>query len=213
VQVGHNSLAEARNLAAHAQAIGADAISAIPPTYFTIDSLGTLIDCLVEIASAAPQLPFYYYHIPQITGVNFDMVEFLRHGAERIPSLAGIKYAAFKIFELQACLEFQNGRFDIPFGCDEMLFSGLGAGAVGAVGSTFNFAAPLYHRIITAFREGNVDEARAYQSLAVNMIRLCYRYRGMSAIKAIMKLIGLDCGPNRLPHVTLKPDELEALRK
>src|SRR4051812_41480967 len=75
VQVGHNSLAEARGLAAHAQRIGATAISATPPTYFRPDTLSVLVDCLAEITAGAPDLPFYYYHIPSKTGVTFDMVE------------------------------------------------------------------------------------------------------------------------------------------
>ncbi|QLQ04776.1 MAG: dihydrodipicolinate synthase family protein [Anaerolineae bacterium] len=62
-----------------------------------------LVDCMAEIASAAPDLPFYYYHIPGLTGVNLDMVEFLRQGA-RIPTLAGIKYCSPTLYELQACV-------------------------------------------------------------------------------------------------------------
>ena len=97
VQVGHNSLKDACDLASHAANIRANAISAVPPTYFKPDSLDTLITCMAEIAAAAPELPFYYYHIPQITGVDFDMVEFLQKGAERIPNLQGIKYSKFTI--------------------------------------------------------------------------------------------------------------------
>lgn len=213
IQVGHNSLAEARKLAEHAQKIGADAISAVPPSYFKINSLNTLVSCLTEITSAAPDLPFYYYHIPYVTGVNFDMVEFLHKGAEHIPKLVGIKFSNFTVFEFQACLEYQDGRFDILFGSDEMLTSGLAGGAQGAVGSTFNFAAPLYNKIINAFQQADMAEARRLQALSVKMVRVLYRYRGQSAFKGIMKLIGVDCGPNRLPHVTLNSDELTALKK
>ena len=64
VQVGHSSVVESRQLAAHAQQIGADAISAVAPYYFKPDSVGVLVDCLAEIAGGAPDLPFYYYHVP-----------------------------------------------------------------------------------------------------------------------------------------------------
>lgn len=213
VQVGHNSLAEARALASHAQTIGADAISAMPPSYFKLRSLETLIDCLSKIASAAANLPFFYYHIPSVTGLDFDMVEFLRRGRKRLPNLAGIKYSDTTIDEYQACLRFANQQFSVLFGCDEMLLSALCIGASGAVGSTYNFAGPLYQRVIKACKRGKLAEAQKCQALVVDMIRILYRYRGQSAFKAAMKLIGLDCGPSRLPLETLKPEELRAMEE
>lgn len=213
VQVGHNSLAEAGKLAEHAQKIEADAIAAAPPNYFDIKSEELLLECLVKISSAAPDLPLFYYHVPQISGVNLDMVELLRKAAYFIPDLAGIIYSGLWVHEFQACLEFQGGRFTILFGRDEMLLSGLSAGARAIVGSTLNFAAPLYNRLISAFRAGDLDEARRCQSLAIAMVRLLNRYRGQPAVKGVMKLIGLDCGPDRLPLETLNPKELDSLKR
>ena len=143
VQVAHNSLAEARQLAAHAQQIGADVVSATAPSYFKADSVEVLADCVIQIASAAPELPFYYYHIPALTGVALDMVDFLPVAAERTPNLVGMKYTAPTAHEFQACLELSGGRFDMLWGCDEMLLSALAIGARGAIGSTYNIAAPL----------------------------------------------------------------------
>jgi len=212
VQVGHSSLREARTLAAHAQAIGADAVSAVAPYYFKPDSVRTLIDCMAEITSAAPQLPFYYYHIPALSGVGVDVLEFLREGGRRLPTLVGVKYTAPTVFEFQACVEFDVGRFDVLFGCDEMLLAALAVGARGAVGTTYNLAPALYGKIIDRFEAGDLAEARRCQALAVEMVRIMVRYRGQPAFKAAMKLFGLDCGPNRLPLRSLQPDEWEKLR-
>jgi len=210
VHVGHTSLAEARRMAAHAQQIGAAAVSAVAPYYFRPSSVENLVDCLAEITAAAPELPFYYYHIPSLTGVRLDVLELLRRAAERLPTLAGIKYTDATVNEYQTLLEFQEGRFDVLFGRDEMLLSGLAAGAGGAIGSTYNFAAPLYTRLIRAFRQGNLEEARQCQARSVAMIRVLLRYGALPAFKTAMRLIGLDCGPPRLPNVALTPDE-EAL--
>jgi N-acetylneuraminate lyase len=175
-----------------------------------------LLNCLAEIAAGAPQLPFYYYHIPRLTGVEIDVVRLLQSGREAIPSLNGLKYSTFTIFELQACAEVEQGRFNILFGSDEMLLSGLAGGAQGAVGSTYNFAAPLYNRIIDAFQRGAIVEAQRLQGLSVRMLRVLNRYgmpnNNLSAIKAVMGLIGLDCGPLRLPLVNLSAEHVEALR-
>ena len=140
-----------RLLAAHAQSIGADAISATPPSYFKPPTLAALIDCMAEIAAAAPELPFYYYHIPGMTGVTPNIAAFVRDGQARIPSLVGVKFSHTAVFDMQAALAVEGGRYNLLFGSDEMLLSGLAGGADGAVGSTYNFAAPLYNRIIAAF--------------------------------------------------------------
>jgi N-acetylneuraminate lyase len=212
VQVGHSSMFEARQLAAHAQEIGANATSAVAPYYFKPNSVGSLVDCLAEIAGGAPKLPFYYYHIPALSGVDVDAVELLRKVPAKIPNFAGIKYTAPTTDEFQTLLEMQDDHYCILFGRDEMLLSGLAVGAQGAVGSTYNFAAPLYNRVIAAYKRGDVEEARRWQSRAVAMVRILLRYRGHAGLKATMSLLGLDCGPNRLPVVTLKPEEVEKMR-
>ena len=81
VHVAHNSLAESRQLAAHAEQIGAHAIASIGPTFFRPNSVEQLVDFCEPVAVAASSLPFYYYHMPAMTGVNLPMIDFLRHGA------------------------------------------------------------------------------------------------------------------------------------
>ncbi|NCF64556.1 MAG: N-acetylneuraminate lyase [Chloroflexi bacterium] len=214
VQVGHNSITEAQTLAAHAQKAGADAISAVPPSYFKPSSLGNLVDILSDIMSGAPELPFYYYHIPRLTAVDLDAVKFLEVSAERLPNLVGIKYSTFTVFELQACLAVENGHYNILFGSDEMLLSGLVTGAHGAVGSTYNFAAPLYNRIIAAFERADIAEARRCQALSVEMTRRMFQHGvGNAPLKYAMKHIGFDCGPVRRPLVALTEEEESGLRQ
>ncbi|MCB0044744.1 MAG: dihydrodipicolinate synthase family protein [Caldilineaceae bacterium] len=212
VQVGHNSLEEARNLAAHAEEVGADAISATPPTYFKPSSLDNLIDCLAYITTGAPELPFYYYHIPIMTGVPVVISDFLRSAAPRLPSLAGVKFSHTAVFDLQASIAVDDGRFNLLFGSDEMLLGGLAAGAHGAVGSTYNFSAPLFTRIEDAFAAGDLSAAQALQGRAVEMIATIVRHGGNPALKAVMSLVGQDCGASRLPQITLPQQKIDALR-
>lgn len=212
IQVGHNSLAEARQLAAYAQEIGADAISASPPSYFRPATLDLLLRSLAEITAGAPDLPFFYYHIPRVTGVEFSMLELLQYGESMLPTLAGIKYSVPTVYELQACVELYGDRFTMLFGSDEMLLSGLVGGAHGAVGSTYNFAAPLYNNVIAAFKAGDIEAAQRYQALSSLMVLPINNHGGQSALKPMMKLIGQDCGPNRLPLATLGDEKIAALR-
>lgn len=213
VQVGCNSLPDAAELAAHARKAGASAISATPPSYFKPNSVSTLATCMGLIAAAAPDLPFYYYHIPTMTGVAVDMPEFLRHAATVIPTLAGIKFTSFAIHEFQACVDLDGGKFDCLYGHDEMLLESMSIGARGAVGSTYTFAAPLYRRIIAAFDKGDLKEARRLQGLSVAFIRIVVKFRGLAGIKAAMKICGFDCGPVRLPLQTLSDAEMQAMEQ
>lgn len=213
IQVGGESLVQARQLAAHAQQIGASAISAVSPVYFKPDSVNTLVDSMAEIAAGAPALPFYYYHIPAATGLPENMLEFLRLGGERIPTLRGIKFTSPNVHEFQACLEFADRRYEFLWGLDENLLSGLAAGAKAAVGSTYNFCAPVYQRIRAAFASGDLDEARRQQSRSQLLVRTFVPYGHRAAQKAIMALIDQHCGPTRLPVVPLGDTESAALRK
>jgi N-acetylneuraminate lyase len=213
IQVGHSGVVEASQLAAHAQEIGATAISAFSPNYFKPNSVEVLVRCLSQIASGAPKLPFYYYHIPELAGVNLDMIDLLKQAPAKIPTFAGIKYTAPTVDQLQGLIGVEGGRYDILFGRDEMMLSGLAAGARGEVGSTYNFAAPLYSRVIAAFQRGDCCEAQRCQGLAATMIRVILRYRGHAGLKATMSLLGLDCGPSRLPNVSLEPQEIKNMQR
>lgn len=213
VHVGHPSIAEARKLAAHAQKIGADAISSVSAFYFKPESAEVMADCMAEIASAAPELPFYYYHIPAITGVAVNVLDFLRVGEQKIPTLAGIKYTASTLHEYQACLNYKNGKFDILFGYDELLLPALSVGARGAIGSTYTFAAPIYQKIVEQFRKGKITEAQRLQFSAIKMIQCLGKYSPIPTQKAIMKLMGIDLGPNRLPLYTLNEAQLSDLKE
>ncbi|EMI18889.1 N-acetylneuraminate lyase [Rhodopirellula maiorica SM1] len=212
VQVGHNSVREARMLAEHAAEIGAAAISATCPSYFPVRDAKTLAECMTEIAGGAPQLPFYYYHIPVLTGSAVDVAEFMKYGGDQISNLAGLKYTDSKLFEFQHCLEMESGRFDVVWGCDEMLLGALATGARAAIGSTYNIAAPLYRRLIDAFETGNLVEARRFQSQSIQMIRTLNHFPFHAAMKAVLTMRGLHVGGCRLPQARLDSNAMEKLK-
>jgi N-acetylneuraminate lyase len=212
VHVGSNCLADARTLAAQAQQLRADAIAALSPSYFKPKSLDALVACCADIAGAAPSTPFYFYDIPALTGVQFPMPEFLNVAADRIPTLAGIKFTNPDLMAFQNCLHTQGGRFDIPWGVDEYLLAALAVGAVGGVGSSYNFAAPIYNRIIAAVERGDLAAARADQYRSVRLIELLASFGYMAAAKTVMGLLGVEVGPARLPHMNLSAEQQAQLR-
>lgn len=213
VHVGHSSISDAKKLAAHASANGADAISAVAAFYFKPVSVTNLAHCMAEIAGAAENIPFYYYHIPHLTGVGMDMIEFLKIAEPLIPNLAGIKYTATTIQEYQSCLNYANGKFDILYGLDELLLPALSVGAKAAIGSTYTFAAPVYLKTIELFNAGNLKAARDNHNFMVDMVRVLVKYPPIPAQKAIMKMLGWDFGPSRLPLTTLTEETYAAFKR
>lgn len=212
VHVGHLSLGEAGAFARHAQEAGADAIATIAPSFFKPAAAAELVAWCAKVAAAAPKLPFYYYHMPAMTGVAIPAADFLQSVNGQIPTLAGVKFTHENLMDFGRSAEVGSGRYEMLFGRDEILLSGLALGAKGAVGSTYNFAAPLYHRIIDAFNRGDLASARRDQSRAMDFIDVLSRHGGLSAGKSVMKFIGVDCGPVRLPLRAVSDAEERSLR-
>lgn len=212
VHVGSNCLADARALAARAAGLGVRAIAALAPAYFKPRSLDTLLACCAEIAGAAPATPFYFYDIPALTGVAFPMPDFLEQAARRIPNLAGLKFTNPDLMAYLQCLRADGGRWDVPWGIDEWLLGALATGARAAVGSSYNFAAPLYHQLIAAFQRGDLEAAREAQHRSTRLIALLARHGYLGAAKATMTLLGVDVGPARLPNTTPTPEQVATLR-
>jgi N-acetylneuraminate lyase len=213
VHVGHLSLGEAQGFAQHAQAAGADAIATIAPSFFKPASAAELVAWCAQVAAAAPKLPFYYYHMPAMTGVTISAAEFLQSVNGQIPNLAGVKFTHENLMDFSRSSDMEAGKYELLFGRDEILLSGLALGARGAVGSTYNFAAPLYLRIIDAFSRGDIAAARRDQSRAMDFIEVLNRHGGLGAGKSAMKLIGVDCGPVRLPLRPATAREEQSLRE
>lgn len=210
--VGSNSQPDSVELASQAARAGVQGIAAMAPSFFkpTIDQL---VEFCLPIAKAAHEIPFYYYHIPQMTGVEVHVAEFLHVASERISNLAGVKYSGSDLMDIQQCLQLKDGQFDVLFGQDENLLAGLALGCRGAIGSTYNYAPGIYHRVIEAFEAGDLEAARREQAASVRLVGLLKRFGVLAAGKEIMRTIGIDCGAVRPPLRPLGPQDSRSLRE
>lgn len=210
--LGGTCLTDCKELALHAREIGLDAVSFTSPFYFKPANVEMLAKCCDEVASAVPDMPFYYYHIPVLTGVGFPMYDLLKAVDGKIPNFAGVKYTHEDFMDFLSCIKFQNGKYDMLWGRDENMLPALSVGAKASVGSTFNYAAPLYYNLIDAFNTGDLAKAQLLQQQSIDMIRLLGKYGGIATGKAYMKLIGLDCGGFRLPVKNMNETEFEQFK-
>lgn len=209
VHVGSCCVRESRRLAEHAQKIGAWGIGAMAPPFPKINRIEELVKYVEEIACGAPQLPFYYYHIPAFNGAFLPMVKFLEAVDGRVPNFAGIKYTFESLYEYNQCRLYKNGKFDMLHGQDETILSSLVmGGAQGGIGGTTNYNGKELTGIIQAWKDGDLALAQERQNFSQEVINVICHYRGnIVAGKRIMKLIGLDLGKNRTPFQNMTDDE------
>ncbi len=212
-QAAHRNLPDAQALVRSARDSGADAISAMAPNFFKPADAGSLCDWFVEITKPDPELPFYFYDIPSMTGVMVETDVFLDIAKERLPGFVGVKFTNQDYDLLQRCMVNTSVKADMLFGTDERLIEGLGFSCVGAVGSTYNFASPLYLRIINAFNRGDMESAKEDQARSLQMIKRMYQSGFAAACKAAMGFAGVDCGPVRPPIDRISAENLVSLRK
>ncbi len=199
VHVGHHSIDEARELAVHAESIGADCFAAFAPSYYPVADNVTLIDSLHRIADAAPGMPFYYYHIPALTGIKTCLYELLSISIDEIPNLTGVKFTDCQLDHFMICRQDFGERIDMVWGVDEVMLGALAMGATGFIGSTYNYAAPLYSAIERAFKDGDLKEAQRLQAVAIRMIRSIATLPFHPSVKMLLTKIGIPMGPARAP--------------
>lgn len=210
--VGDINLNIAVELAGHS-ADKADAIATLAPFYFK-PNLEKLVDYCYAIAQAAPNIPFYYYHIPDLTGANFSMPDFMHKASKQIPNFAGLKFTQNNLVHYTEAKLFNHKAFNILFGVDEAFLSSLPLGATGWVGSTYNHLAPLYLAIRNYFEQGEHEKAVELQNKAIAFVNIVASFGGFNGGgKSFMKVLGLDFGPARFPHTTLNHAQLNEIKK
>ena len=214
VHVGSCCLRESARLAAHAEKIGADGIGAMAPPFPKIGRIEELVKYCESIAGAAPSLPFYYYHIPAFNGAFLPMLDFLKAVDGRIPNFAGIKYTYESLYEYNHCRLYKDGKYDMLHGQDETILPSLAqGGAKGGIGGTTNYNGCNLVGIIEAWNNGDLEKARELQNFSQEVINVICHFRGnIVGGKRIMKLIGLDLGPNRVPFANLTEEEEKTMK-
>jgi N-acetylneuraminate lyase len=234
VHAGAESLKDAAELAAHAERIGADAVAAMPPVFFKPATPEALARSMALVARAAPSLPFYYYHIPSMTGSNFSMSSFVDEMEalpEPCPNFVGIKYTglygpppggfpdAQRVMRRTRSARLGGGAYEVLGGRDEMMVEALAVGVRGFVGSQYNFAAELYNGIRHRFaargaaaRDDAGVSALDLQLAALDLLAVWQAAPpGVDGAKALKVLSGVDVGDARPPSLPVSSEFVRTL--
>ena len=201
--VGAISTDEAIGIGRAAADAGYDAVSAIPPFYYDFSAAEVLAHYRT-LAEATP-LPLIVYNFPAKSARPLstpDLLALLEH-----PKIIGVKHTSQNLYQLER-LKSAAPQAVIYNGYDEMFVGGVAMGADGAIGTTFNVMGRLFVRIFDALKAGDLPAALALQSRANAVIDVLVEVGVFPGTKAMLKILGLDCGPCRRPFAELTPTQL-----
>ena len=191
-------------LAAHAAGLRVDAVSAVPPVYFRVDTDG-LYEHYRAIAAAADGLPLYPYHIPSATGVEIS-AQVMRK-LMGIPTVRGIKYSSYNLYDMRNIVELDPERLTVLSGFDEVCIAGLAMGAHGAIGTTYNIMPATFTALYRAMQAGNLARAQELQFRANRVIAAMLSAPLIPALKALLTDLGYPCGSARPPQPALDDEQ------
>ena len=195
-------------LARHAESCGAHALSSVTPLYYRYGFRE--VKHYYERLAAETALPVVIYNIPALTGSTLNTAQLME--LLSIPNVGGMKFTASDFFQLE---RLRTAFPDKIFynGSDEMLLSGLAAGADGGIGSTYNIQPKTILAVYDAFRRGDLPAAQAAQTRANAVIEVILRHGVLPSCKELLRLTGLDIGRCREPFLPVEEEGLAELEK
>ena len=208
--ISHKNQSSSSKLAIEAQNSGADFISSLclDPN---VNSPKDLVKWLKPILNTTPDIPYYYYESPKFSGKKINMEDFLIITNKELKSLVGLKYNNSNLEMLKRCINLNNRKYDILFGVDEMLISGLELGCRGAIGSSYNFAGLIYNEIIKNFNADKKNIAKNLQEFSIKFIKILSKHNYLPSSKIIMNEIGINCGSCRDKNNHLENEQIKSL--
>lgn len=211
--VACNNTSESRQLAAHAQRLGVDAIASIPPIYFRLPDKA-IADYWNDISRAAPDTDFVIYNIPQLAGVALTLPLFRE--MRKNPRVIGVKNSSMPVLDIQM-FKREGGADCVVFnGPDEQFLAGRAIGADGGIGGTYAVMPELFLKMDALIRAGEIQKAQPIQDAVNDIIFAMCACEGN--LYAVMKKIialreGLELGSVRAPLPPLADSDLPVVRE
>ena len=196
------NMPEAIELAKHAEKVGCDAIAAIPPVFFKYSD-DDLFNYYKKLADSVSIPVMIYYHPAAQSSMTADLIARIYE----IDNVTGVKWSSNNYYEMMKLKDKTHGEMNIINGPDELLVSGLAAGADAGIGSTYNIMLPEFVKIYNCYKNGNMTEALATQIKVNRVIDLLIKNMLIPSVKYAVGLMGIDVGNATFP---MKQNELGA---
>jgi 4-hydroxy-tetrahydrodipicolinate synthase len=184
--------------ARHAEAVGAAAIVATTPYYWTPPP-AMVLEHFAQIA-AAVKIPFLVHHAPEEMAGTRITAELALRLMDRAANFAGVVDSSLDwqfMVELVDLARRPRPGFQLLSGAEYM----VSAGAIGAQGLFAPLAAIAPRRVRELYdlcRQDQLFEARKVQE-DIAALRQLVKKAGAASLKAALRAMGRDCGPVRMP--------------
>lgn len=202
VHVGTDTTRHSFDLAVHAEAIDADAIAVITPTYYPLDD-DTLFDYFATIAAAAPDTPMLVYDIPHmaINGISPQLLTRL----SAIPTFAGMKCSRHDAQIIRQLMHTMPSDKVFLVGNERILLGTMAMGAHGAISGLSTAFPEPFVAMLSAIEQGNWDEARNWHRLISKILDALAHANRIGTVKAILNARGVAMGTPVPPRPVVAP--------
>ena len=207
---GSNCTRTAIDMSKEAASYGADGLLVVTPYYNKATQEG-LVGHYTAVAKEA-KAPIIMYSVASRTGCNIEPATAARLIKE-VDSIVGIKEASGNISQVAKIMHLTDGKADLYSGNDDQIVPILSLGGKGVISVLSNVAPQETHDICAKFFEGDVKGSLELQLKAIPLIEQLFCEVNPIPVKKAMKLMGMDCGPLRMPLTELTPQHEESLAK
>jgi 4-hydroxy-tetrahydrodipicolinate synthase len=192
---GASGTKQALALALDAREAGADAILVVTPIFLHPSDKG-VYQHFYDIATQV-DIPLILYNIPQVMDAVLPrrVVEDLAD----LPNVIGLKDSSGNLTYTMEVLEYVADRIDLLVGHDEVVLPALAGGVTGVILASANVYPEVWQKVMGLVDQGQIAQARAEQRRVQKLSRIFCRYGGGVAVKAALKLMGVDAGVPRRP--------------
>jgi 4-hydroxy-tetrahydrodipicolinate synthase len=186
---------QALALAEDAKEAGADAILVVTPFFLHPSDKG-IFQHFYDIATRV-DIPLILYNIPQVMDAYLPrrVVEDLAD----LPNVIGLKDSSGNLTYTMEVIEYASDRIDLLVGHDEVVVPALAGGVNGVILASANVYPEVWQKVMRLVGQGQIVQARAEQRRVQKLSRIFCRYGGGVAVKAALKLMGIDAGVPRRP--------------
>jgi dihydrodipicolinate synthase/N-acetylneuraminate lyase len=209
--VGSTNNRESVELAKHAEAVGADAIAAVGPYYFTHND-DSICYFFEELVKSVNSIPVYVYNNPKFQGYKMSLNLLKRLKASGV---SGIKDATFDILAhatYHRVLKDEN--FDVALGTEAMWLSAWALGTEAFIPGLANAFPEICQKMYKEGMAGDYEACRKTQFEVNKMRDIMYLAKSTQlAIYAMLEVRGvLKCYP-RAPFIPATAAEKQAIRE
>lgn len=207
---GSNCTRTAIDMSKEAASYGADGLLVVTPYYNKATQEG-LVGHYTAVAKEA-KAPIIMYSVASRTGCNIEPATAARLIKE-VDNIVGIKEASGNISQVAKIMHLTDGKADLYSGNDDQIVPILSLGGKGVISVLSNVAPKETHDICAKFFEGDVKGSLELQLKAIPLIEQLFCEVNPIPVKKAMKLMGMDCGPLRMPLTELTTQHEESLAK